>query len=416
MVGGDKRGSFETARDGTDTRLASLLTPVVEPNASSVEPTSADTASSPGTIVLDASGGSIVTVPHGSFLLGAAYIREGSDLLLIGADDQQFLIRDFFATEIPPDLISDTGLRITGELASRLAGPVAPREFAQAQPGALPPAQPIGTVETVEGSVTASRLDGTTDPLDVGAPIFEGDVLETAPDAAIGVLFIDNTTFALGENARMVIDELVFDPQSEEGSSSFSVVSGVFGFVSGQIANSGPDNMTITTPIFILGVRGTAAAGIAAPEGQTNIITLLPEEDGVVGVITVSNGAGQPVELNVANATASSSSFLEAIAPPVILTNDQVEQFFGVALANLPTSPDGGGVALGSVEPGRGTGNVLPEPADEDANPDEGRLEPDATDEAQTDAGVLSEPQAGDAETAQVGLPPGGADLYFWRR
>ena len=74
-------------------------------------------------ILLDAGGAAQITIPGGSFLIDADYVREGPDLLLIGSDGQQVLIRDFFASETPPDLISDSGLRIDGDLAARLAGP-----------------------------------------------------------------------------------------------------------------------------------------------------------------------------------------------------------------------------------------------------------------------------------------------------
>ena len=41
----------------------------------------------------------------------------------------------------------------------------------------------------------------------------------------------------------MVLDELIFDPTSLEGSSSFSVIQGVYVFVSGEIAANNPDKM-----------------------------------------------------------------------------------------------------------------------------------------------------------------------------
>lgn len=87
-------------------------------------------------IVLDASGAAQITVPGGAFLVSADYVREGPDLLLIGSDGQQVLIRDFFANETPPDLISDSGLRVNGDLATRLAGPESPLQYAQAQDSA----------------------------------------------------------------------------------------------------------------------------------------------------------------------------------------------------------------------------------------------------------------------------------------
>ena len=308
--------------------------------------------------IIDAAGLSQVTIPGGPFLINADFVRDGPDLLLIGSDGQQILIRDFFSTDVPPDLISDSGLLIDGDLAVRLAGPESPLQFAQAQNGAVA-SQPIGRVETVAGSVTASRVDGSTVTLEVGAAIFEGDVLETADGAAIGIVFLDDSTFALDEGARMVIDELVFDPSTDEGTSAFSIVQGAFSFVSGKIASSSPDSMVVTTPVATIGVRGTAAAGFAAAEGELNTITLLSEEGGIVGEISVTNSTGTVV-LNVANASVSVNSFFTAPSEPIILTNDQVNQLFGDVLSTLPPPPDGGGVDVGAVAPGQTNGNSEP--------------------------------------------------------
>ena len=90
--------------------------------------------------VLDAAGAETLVVPGGEFLLTAEYVREGPDLLLIGADGTQVLIRDFFSGDLPPDLFTEGGARITGDLAEALAGPEFPGQYAQAVPG---DAQPI---------------------------------------------------------------------------------------------------------------------------------------------------------------------------------------------------------------------------------------------------------------------------------
>ena len=50
----------------------------------------------------------------------------------------------------------------------------------------------------------------------------------------------------------MVIDEMIYDPSNNGlSSSSFSVVKGVFSFVSGQVAKSGDDAMVVKTPVAI---------------------------------------------------------------------------------------------------------------------------------------------------------------------
>ncbi len=57
-------------------------------------------------------------------------------------------------------------------------------------------------------------MDGTQEPLLEGDAVFEGDVLGTGPDATLSVVFIDNTVFALEENAQITVDEMIYDPAS----------------------------------------------------------------------------------------------------------------------------------------------------------------------------------------------------------
>ena len=101
-----------------------------------------------------------------------------------------------------------------------------------------------------------------------------------ARGGALAVTFVDDSTFTVGENARMVLDELVYDPGTKTGTSAFSVVQGVFSFVSGQIAKTGSDSMQVRTPVATIGIRGTEVAIQAAAEGENNVITLLQEQGG----------------------------------------------------------------------------------------------------------------------------------------
>ena len=139
---------------------------------------------------------------------------------------------------------------------------------------------------------------------------------ETGDGGTLGVVFIDDSTFSLGGSARMTVDEFVYDPASQSGSSSISIVQGVFTFVSGQIAAASPDAMTVSTPVITIGIRGTRVAGVAAAEGEENTVTLLPDENGVVGEIAITNGSGVTVVLNVANQSIQATSFTRRRAIP----------------------------------------------------------------------------------------------------
>ncbi|MDP6842867.1 MAG: FecR domain-containing protein [Rhodospirillales bacterium] len=285
---------------------------------------------------LNLNGGMPITVPGGTWLLTAEYTRLGPDLLLTGSDGQKQLLADYFSSETPSDLMTEGGAVISGGLATKLAGPMAPAQFAQAAPAAA--AEPIGRVETVEGGVEVTRADGSKVILGQGAPLFSGDVIETGNGGSVGIILADDSTLSLAENGRMVMDEVAYDPNTESGNATISVVQGVFSFVSGQIAKVGPDAMVLRTPVAQIGIRGTKIAGVAAAEGQENTISLLPDDDGSIGEIAVSNSAGTIV-LNQAGATTKLVSAFQAPPKPVIIPVAQIQKQFSKALKSLPPKP-----------------------------------------------------------------------------
>ncbi len=295
---------------------------------------------SQNSIVSLASQGERLVVPEDFALTGAAFTRQGHDLIVEAANGERILVEEYFASPQPPALATEGGAVLAPDLVRALAGPLAPGQYAQAVGTG---AAPIGKVATAEGPVTAIRADGTAITLGVDDPVYQGDVVETGVGAAVGLVFNDDTTFGLDENGRMVLDELIYDPDSGEGSSLFSVIEGTFVFVSGEIASNNPDDMTIRTPVATIGVRGTKVAGQAAAEGEQNIIVLLPDADGTVGSIVVITDAGALLVTQNNLPVAVSSTLLPP--QPVALSTQEFRDIFGTVLKVLPPSPtrsDGG--------------------------------------------------------------------------
>ena len=116
-----------------------------------------------------------VTISDSNILIHGDYSRDGDDLVVTGPDGQQLQIVEYFSQPSPPALISSDGKHISGETVELLAGPQAPGQYAQATGGQF--GQPIGQVETLEGSASAQRSNGTNVELEVGAPVFQGDVV-----------------------------------------------------------------------------------------------------------------------------------------------------------------------------------------------------------------------------------------------
>ena len=268
--------------------------------------------------VADAGGLTPVMLPSGRFASDAEYLQQGDDLLLIGPDGTMVVIRDYFLTDTPPDLLTPEGGRITPAIVDAFTPPEAAGQYAQAGSSA---AEAIGQISTIVGKVVVVRADGVREEVGAGDPIFQGDVIETADGAAVDILFVDNTTFALADDARLAIDKLVYDPDTKEGSSSYSILKGMFVFSSGELAKINPLDMTIKTTIATIGIRGTTVAGEILPPGEPSKFTIIE------GEIIVLTDAGYVV-LSETNETTFVTGFDAPPSEAVLLSTSEIDGFY----------------------------------------------------------------------------------------
>lgn len=166
----------------------------------------------------------------------------------------------------------------------------------------------IGQVATVQGRATVTRNNAAPVALKVNDDIFKGDVLATGADGALGVTFDDETTFNLTANARMTVDEFIYDEGGTQNAALFNVARGTAAFVASQVAKTG--DMKISTPTATMGIRGTTGV-VDVPEGVTAQggtgeakIKLYPDSDGHVGRIEVFNPQGGRLGILSAGASA----------------------------------------------------------------------------------------------------------------
>lgn len=223
------------------------------------------------------------------FLFSAEFTRLGDDLLLQGTDGAEVLLRDYFEQALPPQLETAEGARLAPGIVEALAGPAIPLSFAQA--GDALADTPIGHVDVLNGVARVQRADGSRTNLHEGDPIFQGDVVATGIGSELGILFIDDTVFSLSANARMVINELIYNPSSTTNSMGISLIQGTFVFVTGKVAPSG--EMDVETPVGTIGIRGTTVgARVATFSGITRIANIENPETGEIGRFTFSNSGG----------------------------------------------------------------------------------------------------------------------------
>ena len=107
-------------------------------------------------VVLKALSGDQLVIPNPTMLLVAEFVLEGPELLLIGPDGDRVLIQDYFTLTEPPVLMTEGGAMMPPYLVALIAGPAAPGQYAQTEGGVEP--QPIGRVDEMVGTVTASRV------------------------------------------------------------------------------------------------------------------------------------------------------------------------------------------------------------------------------------------------------------------
>src|SRR3954466_14450020 len=156
------------------------------------------------------------------------------------------------------------------------------------------PEEPIGNVATVTGSASVIRNDQTT-PLKVKDDIYLNDVVQTGANSALGITFIDATTFNPKASTKITIDNYVYEDGGKSNAAIFDVAKGTAAFVAASVAKTG--DMKITTPTATLGIRGTTGLvevpeGAAANNPNNVAVKLYPDADGRVGRIEVNDRAG----------------------------------------------------------------------------------------------------------------------------
>ncbi len=273
-------------------------------------------------------------VPDAQLLFHGDFKRSGGDLILSG-DEREFVIHDYFKDAHRKALASPDGAHLTPDLVKVLTGEVdVSQADSSAQAGTV-----IGHVTKLVGSATCVR-NGVSVILNMGDNVEKGDVVQSGSDSTLGVTFIDGTVFGLSSNARMVLNEMVYDPNGSSNSSLMSLVAGTITFVAGETAKHG--DMKIDTPVATMGIRGTAVLveidfTVPGQGGTPNTsFQVLVEPDGTTGSyvlfdkttlqpIAMVDKAGVRVEINQYGVSQSNTQ----LSPDLLkLINDVFEQKF----------------------------------------------------------------------------------------
>jgi hypothetical protein len=177
-----------------------------------------------------------------------------------------------------------------GLLLASLCANCALSGLAWGQTGAVQPpvaleVKPIGKVLEATGAVTVEHTSGVLLQANLPATgpgqakvddlVYQGDVVQTGANGALSITFVDGTSFKVSSNARMELNELVYDPKSNSNSMVFSLAKGSFTFLAGMVAKTG--NMKVETSVATMGIRGTAPRVEILEDGTARFSTLIEE-------------------------------------------------------------------------------------------------------------------------------------------
>jgi len=144
----------------------------------------------------------------------------------------------------------------------------------------------IGAVSRIQGEANGTR-GGATRALGLNAPVFLNEIVSTGDGARLEVTFADDTRVTVGEKAKLTLDTFVFDPAAGNGTIKFGVT-GALRFVSGKLTKLASSDVSVTTGVATLGIRGTEFWGGPIDDQALGVFL-------VTGVVSVSNAAGEQI-------------------------------------------------------------------------------------------------------------------------
>lgn len=334
-------------------------------------------ANSPLTVI-QIDGEKTLALPAGDFMSKGDILRDGQDLVLQSSDGHQIIVEGYFSALPAPALTTPGGSTLTPELVQSFARSES-LQYAASESGN--DASAIGIIKELSGDATITRANGTPEKAALGMEVHQGDIVETGAQGAVNIVFLDESSFAISSNARMAIDEYVYDPATQGGETNISILRGMFVFTSGLIGRDDPDDVHIETPVGSIGIRGTTIAGNIQPDGQSQITV-------VEGAIVIKNGSGE-VTLADQYQTVNLTGFDAPIQMAGTLEVSQMKSAYGV---------------IGTVAPAfMNTLNIAPD-AEDGKQPTEAAPEQpaDATPaDAPADIPAAPEAEQGQADAAQ---------------
>ncbi len=112
----------------------------------------------------------------------------------------------------------------------------------------------IGVLAAVNRDMTGARPAEQARPIFIKEKLVQDERIVSTNGGGGQVLFLDQTSLTIAPNSEVVLDRYVYDPATDSGEMTVTVLKGAMRFVGGRISKTAP--ATIRTPTATIGIRG----------------------------------------------------------------------------------------------------------------------------------------------------------------
>ena len=145
-------------------------------------------------------------------------------------------------------------------------------------------ADDVGVMAAINRDVTGERPAEAPRALVLNDRLILDERVTTSTSGGGQVMFLDQTTLTLSPNSDIILDRYVYDPASQSGEVSISILKGAMRLVGGRITKTG--GATVRTPTATIGIRGGIGHVTVEPDGSTSYIHVAGQSS------TVENDTG----------------------------------------------------------------------------------------------------------------------------
>ena len=263
----------------------------------------------------------------------------------------------------------------------------------------------IGVTAAVNPQASGQPPSQQRRELRVGVNVVANERIVTTAEGQAQMLFRDESAFTIGPNSDVVLDEFVYDPNTQTGKIAFSATKGVFRLVGGKISKK--TAVTLKTPTSTIGIRGGIALITVQPNGSTRATFLFGDS------MTVESG-GVEKRVTRPGFSITTESADSPPSDPQPVTSEELDAALSVLEGGVESEEDeeeSGGetsqAANNTNEESEDSGDE-DEGGAEDGGDDEGGESETASDDGATDEGDGATDEGGDDGGGDSGDDTGG--------